>query len=254
MSTDNSRIQEIILKALSEAGIFEDGAVLTGGGALHHVYGSLRFSADIDMSWPGCSLEAVSRGSAVACTLIRRMTGREFNTDRIYHTTGNCVRAIISETLPDHSKNRIFIETDDFLNPEPTTYALNITGMPILRVRTLQQMADDKFLAILTRRRPKGRDFFDIGFLKYRDINPENVRAFLESFRGRGHEIELGREFARLRERMKEKSTRADIRRDLLNYINPEETGNWTDDVFEDMCDRGIEWIEQNLKSLGIAT
>lgn len=249
MATDNSKIQEIVLQGLAESSSFKDGAVLKGGGALRHVYGSPRFSADLDLSWPTCNLEKAEAAARQSCRLIRKVLGNEFKTDKVYHTSGNCIRAILSETLSDRSKNKVFINTDDWPNPEAATHALKVPGMPILRVRTLRQMVNDKFLAILTRRRPKGRDFFDIGFLKYREIEVDEAMRALSAFQERGYRLDLKKRFEQLKVRLAEPATRDDIQRDILDYLNPEETRAWSDAVFDDMYTRTCEWLAHNLTS-----
>ncbi len=250
MAVDNSKIQTIILKALSDSGFFRNGAVLKGGGVLHHVYASPRYSADLDFSWPSCELEDIQRGADRACRLIKKMLGRDFVVEKVRRTAHNCARAILSERRPDGSKNKIFIEVDDFSNPEPETYVLSEPGNPILRVRTLQQMVNDKFLAFLLRRRPKGRDFFDVNFLKYRDIEPAAVNRQLEDYDRHGMAVDLDKKFRNFKERLREPAIRADIKRDILNYMPPEETTGWDDRVFADMIKRTIEWIGRNMEKL----
>jgi|GEM_PF-6157271 len=250
MAVDNSKIQTIILKAVADSGFFRDGAVFKGGGVLHHVYASPRYSADLDFSWPSCELANIQLGAERACGLIKKMQGRDFVVDRVYRTAHNCARAILSERRSDGSKNKIFIEIDDFSNPEPETYVLSVPGNPILRVRTLQQMINDKFLALLLRRRPKGRDFFDVNFLKYRDIDTAAVNRQLEDYDRHGMTIDLDHNYRALKDRLRDPVIGEDIKRDILNYMPPEETAEWDDGVFADMIERTVEWIGRNLEKL----
>lgn len=250
MAFDNSKIQTVILKAVSDSGFFRDGAVFKGGGVLHHIYASPRYSADLDFSWPSCQLEDLRRGAERAVGLIKKMFGREFAVDKVYRTAGDCARAILSERRPDGSKNKIFIEIDNFNNPEPETYVLAVPGNPILRVRTLRQMVDDKFLALLLRRRPKGRDFFDMNFLRYRDIDAGAVSRQLEDYRRRGMTVDLDRNYRTLKDRLRDPIIRDDIKRDILSYLPPEETAGWDDGVIADMIKRTIEWLGRNIEKL----
>lgn len=250
MAVDNSKIQTIILKAVSDSGFFRNGAVFKGGGVLHHIYASPRYSADLDFSWPACELGDLMRGAERSVGLIKKMFGREFAVDKVYRTAHDCARAILSERRPDGSKNKIFIEIDNFPNPEPETYALSVPGNPILRVRTLPQMVTDKFLALLLRRRPKGRDFFDVNFLKYRDIDAAAANRQLEAYERPGMTMDLDRNYRTLKDRLCDPIVREDIKRDILSYMPPEETAGWDDRIFTDMIERTIEWIGRNKENL----
>lgn len=250
MAVDNSKIQTFILKAVSDSGFFRNGAVLKGGAVLHHVYASPRYSADLDFSWPSGELADIKRGAARACGLIKKMQGRDFIVEKVYRTAHGCARAILSERRPDGSKSKIFLEIDNFSNPEPETFVLSVPGSPVLRVRTLQQMANDKFCALLQRRRPKGRDFFDVNFLKYRDIDPAAVKIRLVDFERHGMTADLDKKYRTLKDRLRDPLIRQDIKRDILNYMPSEETAGWDDRVFADMITRTIEWIGRNKEKL----
>jgi predicted nucleotidyltransferase component of viral defense system len=250
MAVDNSKIQTIILKAVADSGFFRNGAVFKGGGVLRHIYASPRYSADLDFSWPSCRLEDLRRGTDRAAGLIKKMHGREFAVDKVYRTAHHFARAILSEKHPDGSKNNIFLEIDNFPNPEPETYVLSVPGNPILRVRTLRQMVNDKFLALLLRRRPKGHDFFDVNFLKYRDIDAAAVDRQLEDYERQGMTVDLDRNHRTLRNGLRDPVIREDITRDILNYLPPEETAGWDDRIIADMIKRTIEWIGWNIKKL----
>jgi hypothetical protein len=122
--------------------------------------------------------------------------------------------------------------------------------MPIVRVKTLQQLVDDKFLAVLTRRRPKGRDFFDIEFLKYRNIDRQAVRQTVFEYRLRGLEIDLHDRYEHIKERLNDASTWLEIQRDIREYMDPDVTKRWPDDYFHGLCSRVCAWVGLNLQIL----
>jgi predicted nucleotidyltransferase component of viral defense system len=168
-----------ILEILFESPFATDLCFL-GGTCLRIVHGNRRFSEDLDFD--NISLKADAFGlvaDEIKKGLEREGYGVELETilKSALHCHIKFPGLLYNEGLSSHKKEKILIQLDtepqDFTyQPEP--FLLNrFEVFTTIRTTPLSLLMAQKIVAILNRKRNKGRDFFDLIFLMGRYIKPD---------------------------------------------------------------------------------
>lgn len=159
-----------------------------GGTALRLVYGSPRFSEDLDFSTPGVDISSIEDAVQDTLTEIER---EGINTEIIEskNTTGGYL-AIIGFQL-DQNKVQVQIEIssrDKDTKGEVVTIAGDFIPPYTIMVLAEEQLVKQKIRALLARRKP--RDFYDLYFMLRKEkmlppqekmILPEALKALTQS-------------------------------------------------------------------------
>jgi len=142
------------------------GLVLQGGGAVHHVFGSPRFSADLDFAQqPDLDEVRLSAGLADAATLAQAAWGA--CSVEAVTTKGRLHRQKLRVSLDGGISHVLAIERYEIRVHEPQTRP--VLGGVAVRVESPAEIIADKVAAAVDRLSSRGmtklRDVFDIRFL-----------------------------------------------------------------------------------------
>lgn len=143
------------------------GLVLQGGGAVHHVFGSPRFSADLDFAQQAdLDLARLTEGLSAAATAARDAWGAcalEPPTSK-----GRLHRQKLRVPLDAGSSHVLAIERYEVEVHEPETRPA-LGGAGLVRVESPAEIIADKLVAAIDRFSARGmmklRDLFDVAFL-----------------------------------------------------------------------------------------
>lgn len=146
--------------------------VFMGGTCLRIVHGNTRFSEDLDFDNRGLNSEDFMRLSGIISEKLKR-EGYEVSIRNVMKDAFHChIRfpgLMFREGLSGHREQVILIQLDT--EPQSYDYAPEQVILNRFDVFTeilstpLQTLLSQKLYAILNRRQPKGRDFFDAVFL-----------------------------------------------------------------------------------------
>lgn len=164
--------------------------VFLGGTCLRLVHDNSRFSEDLDFDNRGLSPEAFDQVAQVVRTGLERM-GYTVHVDVVkkgaYHCYVRLPGLLFQEGLSGHMEARILISLD--VEPQHYQYEPELvrldrfdTFMNLLST-PLPLLLAQKCLAILERKRSKGRDFFDVAFLLARGVTMPDM-GYLRERRG----------------------------------------------------------------------
>jgi predicted nucleotidyltransferase component of viral defense system len=164
-------LQYKILEAIFESPPAERLALM-GGTCIHIVHGSPRFSEDLDFDNPGIGrhdFEAISQR-------VKRALELQGYTVELKNTYQNAFRASLrfSDVLRDsgisgHRDAKLLIQIDtepQQVRYNPDKFILNkFDVFSRINIVPADILAAQKIFSIFNRRRPMGRDFFDVVFL-----------------------------------------------------------------------------------------
>lgn len=143
-----------------------------GGTAIRIAYNSFRFSEDLDFDNLGLSYQ--NFGGIIKNTVMD-MENKGFNLEfrlikkGAYHCYIKFPDLLFDNNLTDHKSEKILVRIDTVLkkkNFKPDIYTLN--GFSVYRkiqVNPCSVVLAQKLMAILQRKREKGRDFYDVSYL-----------------------------------------------------------------------------------------
>ncbi|MBX2971742.1 MAG: nucleotidyl transferase AbiEii/AbiGii toxin family protein [Flavobacteriales bacterium] len=164
--------------------------VFLGGTCLRLVHDNSRFSEDLDFDNRGLSSEAFDEVAEVVRTGLERM-GYTVHVDVVkkgaYHCYVKLPGLLFQEGLSGHVEAKILISLD----AEPQHYRYEPEVALLDRFDTFTNLLStplplllaQKCLAILERKRSKGRDFFDVAFLLSRGVTAPDM-DYLKERRG----------------------------------------------------------------------
>lgn len=143
-----------------------------GGTAIRIVYGSGRFSEDLDFDNFGLSFEEFQRLlDAVVVDMKQKGFALEYRfvEKAAFHCYIRVPDQLQENNLSPLKDEKILIRVDAMRKEkllEPRSYILNAyTRFRPLQVNTADVILAQKLIAILERHREKGRDFYDVSFL-----------------------------------------------------------------------------------------
>jgi predicted nucleotidyltransferase component of viral defense system len=143
-----------------------------GGTALRIVHGNSRFSEDIDLDNFGLSRQAF--GELVQrVKLFLELEGFLVETSIVAKDAFHCdlrfPRLLFEQGLSPHQQERILIQLDTVAQGYTYTPEIKILNkfdvFTEIRVTPLNVLLSQKIYTAVNRKRPKGRDFYDITFL-----------------------------------------------------------------------------------------
>lgn len=143
-----------------------------GGTCLRIAYGTLRFSEDLDFDNVGLEQHEFEETAAIIQRGLK-LRGYEvmlkFAYKGAYHCNIRFPGLLFDYDLSPHKEARVLIKLDtekQHFDYEREIYDLNKFGVRAdIRVTPLALLASQKVAAILGRKRPKGRDFYDLSFI-----------------------------------------------------------------------------------------
>jgi len=144
-----------------------------GGTAIRIVHNSQRFSEDLDFDGFNLSSDNFKKVMERALAELR-LKGFEFETRYLlkkinYHLYLKFPQLVFRLGLSGHREEKIFLAVDVQVqkkNFSPETFALNRFGVfRRITVNPAAVLIAQKLIAILQRKREKGRDFYDVSFL-----------------------------------------------------------------------------------------
>jgi predicted nucleotidyltransferase component of viral defense system len=143
-----------------------------GGTALRIVHGNSRFSEDIDLDNFGLSWQAF--GDLIqSVKLFLELEGFLVETSMVAKEAFHCdlrfPDLLFKQGLSPHQQERIFIQLDTVAQGYPYSPEVKILNkfdvFTEIRVTPLNVLLSQKIFTAVNRKRPKGRDFYDITFL-----------------------------------------------------------------------------------------
>ena len=149
-----------------------------GGTAIRIVYGGNRFSEDLDFDNFGLSFADFQKVLKIS---VEDMRNKGFKIDirfvkkKAYHAYVKFPDLLFENNLSKHVDKKILVRVDAVRKKkiiQPTIFVLD--GFSVYKKILVNPMAvilSQKIIAILGRKRTKGRDFFDVCFLLSR-VNP----------------------------------------------------------------------------------
>lgn len=143
-----------------------------GGTALRIVHGNSRFSEDIDLDNFGLSWQAFGE-LAQSVQLFLELEGFLVETNLVAKDAFHCdlrfPELLFQQGLSPHQQEKIIIQLDTVAqgyNYPPDVKILNkFDVFTEIRVTPLNILLSQKIYTAVNRKRPKGRDFYDITFL-----------------------------------------------------------------------------------------
>lgn len=146
-----------------------------GGTCLRIAYDTRRFSEDLDFDNVGLSKAEFEESAAIIQRGLE-LLGYEVSLTYAYKGAYHCkIRfpgLLYRYDLSPHKEARLLIKLDtekQHYDYEREIYALNKFGVQAdIRVTPLSLLAGQKIAAIMGRKRPKGRDFYDLHFILQR--------------------------------------------------------------------------------------
>lgn len=143
-----------------------------GGTALRIVHGNSRFSEDIDLDNFGLSWQAF--GELIQkVKLFLELEGFLVETSMVAKDAFHCdlrfPELLYEQGLSPHQQEKILIQLDTVAQDYPYSPEVRILNkfdvFTEIRVTPLSILLSQKIYAAINRKRPKGRDFYDITFL-----------------------------------------------------------------------------------------
>ena len=164
-------LQYNILKGIFESKL-ADKVSFMGGTALRIICGNSRFSEDIDLGNFGLSWEDFERLVEIVGNFLK-LEGFLIETKKVekaaYHCQIRFPKILYDNGLFPLQQEKIFIKIDTFAQGcdySPQVKLLNKFDIfSEIRVTPLAVLLSQKINAALSRKQPKGRDFYDITFL-----------------------------------------------------------------------------------------
>jgi Nucleotidyl transferase AbiEii toxin, Type IV TA system len=164
-------LQYKILQAIFESKQASHVSFL-GGTALRIVHGNSRFSEDIDLDNFGLSWQAFGE-LAQSVKLFLELEGFLVETNLVAKDAFHCdlkfPELLFQQGLSPHQQERILIQLDTVAQGydyPPEVKILNkFDVFTEIRVTPLNILLSQKIFTAVNRKRPKGRDFYDITFL-----------------------------------------------------------------------------------------
>lgn len=159
---------------------FNNDLVFMGGTSLRIVYNNQRFSEDLDFDNLGLTRENFEKLVVIVKKALRN-EGFEAETRVVYKKAFHCYikipEILFKEGLSDLPNQKITIRIDT----TPQNYAYeSLTHLldkfdiyQNVKVAPIETLMSQKILALLERRRAKGRDFFDVSFMISREVKPD---------------------------------------------------------------------------------
>lgn len=143
-----------------------------GGTALRIVHGNSRFSEDIDLDNFGLSWEAF--GELVQkVKLVLELEGFLVETSMVAKDAFHCdlrfPKLLYEQGLSPHQQEKILIQLDTMAQGYPYSPEVRILNkfdvFTEIKVTPVNVLLSQKIFTAVNRKRPKGRDFYDITFL-----------------------------------------------------------------------------------------
>jgi len=143
-----------------------------GGTALRIVHGNSRFSEDIDLDNFGLNWQAF--GELIqSVQRFLELEGFLVETNLVAKDAFHCdlrfPKLLFEQGLTPHQEEKIFIQLDTVAQGYPYPAEIKILNkfdvFTEIRVTPLDILLSQKIYAAVNRKRPKGRDFYDITFL-----------------------------------------------------------------------------------------
>ncbi len=164
-------LQVKILQAIFENKLASKLSFL-GGTALRIMHGNNRFSEDIDLDNFGLSWQAF--GELIeGVKLFLELEGFLVETSMVAKDAFHCdlrfPKLLHEQGLSPHQQEKILIQLDTVAQGYPYSSEVRILNMfdvfTEIRVTPLNVLLSQKIYTAVNRKRPKGRDFYDITFL-----------------------------------------------------------------------------------------
>jgi predicted nucleotidyltransferase component of viral defense system len=164
-------LQVKILQAIFESAQASKLSFL-GGTALRIVHGNSRFSEDIDLDNFGLSWQAF--GELIQrVNLFLELEGFLVETNMVakdaFHCDMRFPKLLYDQGLSPHQQEKIFIQLDTVAQAYPYSPEVRILNkfdvFTEMRVTPFNVLLSQKIFTAVNRKRPKGRDFYDITFL-----------------------------------------------------------------------------------------
>ena len=164
-------LQYKILETIFESSLAEK-LTFMGGTCLHMVHGNPRFSEDLDFDNPGIGRDDFK----ALCQMVKRNLALQGYTVELKNTFTDAFRAYLrfpgllhATGISGHWDEKLFIQIDT--EPQEVQYKRDkfildkFDVFSRINVVPADILAAQKFCCIFNRRRPMGRDFFDVIFL-----------------------------------------------------------------------------------------
>lgn len=192
-----------------------------GGTAIRIVYGSQRFSEDLDFDNFGLSFKAFGE---ILEKVVRDMEYKGFKLDfrliekGAYHCYIKFPNLLYENNMLDYADEKILVRIDavkKIKNTNPVIFVLN--KFDIYRkilVNPVEVILSQKLIAILERKREKGRDFYDVSFLLGK-TNPDF--SYLKKMRGYKDGEEFKKDFLKKIDSLKMEKLSQDVSPFLIN-------------------------------------
>lgn len=143
-----------------------------GGTAIRIIYGSQRFSEDLDFDNFGLSYQEFEQ---ILEKVMTDMKNKGFEIEfrllkkGAYHCYLKFPKLLFENNLSDHQDEKILVRIDTVLKDrlnEPKNFILN--GFGVYRkilVNSQEVILSQKIITIIKRKRSKGRDYYDVSYL-----------------------------------------------------------------------------------------
>ncbi|MFA6637033.1 MAG: nucleotidyl transferase AbiEii/AbiGii toxin family protein [Candidatus Omnitrophota bacterium] len=151
---------------------YSNKLVFLGGTSIRIIHNSSRFSEDLDFDNRGLGKSDFEKISGI----IRKemeLEGYDVEIENVFKGAFHCYikfpGLLFQNELSGHKKEKILIQLDaepQNYTYQPKKYILNKFGIfRYINIVPLNLLLSQKICACLTRKRPKGRDFFDVVYL-----------------------------------------------------------------------------------------
>lgn len=165
-------LQYKLLQIVFDRSAYADRLCFLGGTCLRLVHENTRFSEDLDFDNFNLSEEHFAVISSVIATELER-EGYQVEIKNVIRGAFHCYirfpNLLYQTGLSGHQEEKILIQLDteaQHFDFEPERYILNkFDVFTEILTTPVDILLAQKFFAILNRKRPKGRDFFDVVFL-----------------------------------------------------------------------------------------
>lgn len=168
-----------------------DRVLFKGGTALRIIYGSPRFSEDLDFSGFGIRKPAIEELITESLGAVERV-GVSIEMEEAKATSGGYL-GIIHHRFGDYRvETRLEISLRDRVTVKPETALIAGDFLPAYTLLHLPQalLVEEKLKALLARAKP--RDFYDLYFILRKGLLPQKSRRRLQEVLVRLHAMEAG--------------------------------------------------------------